>query len=61
MRSCYVSIPFGAGNEAPVGKMYGVDLGCLEGVSDEELSRIPITCVDGRNDRVAPPAHFAHP
>lgn len=42
--------PFGAGNETPVGKMYGVNIGCLEGVSEEELSKIPVTFVDGMND-----------
>jgi hypothetical protein len=51
---------FGVGNDTPIGKMYGVNIGCLEGVSDEEFSRIPITCVDGRNDRFEPPAHFSH-
>jgi hypothetical protein len=35
--------------------MYGVNLGCLEEVSDEELSRVPITYVDGRNDRFGAP------
>lgn len=34
-----------------VGKMYGVNIGCLEGVSEEELSRIPVTCVDGMHDQ----------
>src|SRR3954465_2707458 len=24
--------PFGVGNDTPIGKMYGVNLGCLEGV-----------------------------
>lgn len=42
---------FGVGNETPIGKMYGVNLGCLDDVGDEELSRVPITYVDGRNDR----------
>jgi len=42
--------PFGVGTETPVGKMYGVNIGCLEGVTEEELSRIPITYVDGMND-----------
>ena len=51
---------FGVGNETPIGNMYGVNLGCLEDVSDEELSRIPITYIDGRNDRLAPPAYFSH-
>ena len=43
--------PFGVGNETPVGKMYGVNIGCLEGVTEEQLSKIPITYVDGMNDR----------
>jgi hypothetical protein len=43
--------PFGVGNDTPVGKMYGVNIGCLEGVSEEELSRIPVTCVDGLHDQ----------
>jgi len=49
-RRCGVR-PFGVGNDTPIGKMYGVNLGCLDDVDDETLSRIPITCVDGRNDR----------
>jgi hypothetical protein len=53
--------PFGVGNETPMGKMYGVNIGCLEGVSEEELSRIPITYVDGMNDRWQhAPDHFSH-
>ena len=52
--------PFGVGNETPMGKMVGVNLGCLDEVSDEELSRVPITYIDGRDDRPAPPAFFAH-
>ena len=51
---------FGVGNDTPMGKMHGVNLGCLEGVSDEELSRIPITYVDGRNDRQGVPEFFGH-
>jgi len=51
---------FGVGTETPVGKMYGVNLGCLEGVSEEELSRIPITYVDGQHDRFTPPEYFSH-
>ena len=43
--------PFGVGNETPVGTMYGVNLGCLEGVGEEELSKIPVTYVDGLHDR----------
>ena len=51
---------FGVGNETPMGKMYGVNLGCLDDVSDEVLSQVPITYVDGRNDQFAPPTHFVH-
>ena len=51
---------FGVGNETPIGKMYGVNVGCLEDVSDEELSRVPITYVDGRNDRQDAPDFFNH-
>ncbi|TFZ05999.1 GFA family protein [Ramlibacter henchirensis] len=59
-RHCGVR-PFGIGNETPIGKMYGVNVGCLEGVSDEELSRLPITYVDGLNDRPdRAPEFFSH-
>jgi hypothetical protein len=51
---------FGVGNETPIGKMYGVNLGCLEGVSEEELSRVPVTYIDGRNDRMTTPRYFSH-
>ena len=52
---------FGVGNETPVGKMYGVNVMCLEGVSDEELARVPITYVDGINDRwQSAPEFFQH-
>lgn len=52
--------PFGIGNDTPIGKMYGVNIGCLEGITEEELSEIPITYVDGMNDRQEAPAHCAH-
>ena len=42
---------FGVGTETPIGKMYGVNLGCLSGVSEQELSQVPITYVDGLHDR----------
>ena len=52
---------FGVGTETPIGKMYGVNLGCLEDVTEEELSRLPITCVDGRHDGSrSPPEFFQH-
>lgn len=52
---------FGVGNETPIGKMYGVNIGCLEDLSEEELSRLPITYIDGLNDRWPnPPRFFSH-
>lgn len=51
---------FGVGNDTPIGKMVGVNLGCLDDVSDEELARVPIVCIDGRNDRMVAPEFFAH-
>ena len=59
-RHCGVR-PFGIGNDTPVGRMYGVKIGCLEGIAEEELARIPVTYVDGMNDRwQETPAHVAH-
>ena len=53
--------PFGIGTETPIGRMVGVNIGCLEGVSEEELARLPITYIDGLHDRwPEPPAHTAH-
>lgn len=52
--------PFGVGNDTPIGKMYGVNIGCLEGISEEDLSRIPITYVDSMNDRQEPPPCYTH-
>jgi hypothetical protein len=52
---------FGVGNETPIGKMYGVNLGCLEGITEEELSKLPITYIDGLNDRWQDaPEFFSH-
>ena len=52
---------FGIGTETPIGLMYGVNLGCLEDVSEEELSKLAITYVDGLNDRYPQaPQFFAH-
>jgi hypothetical protein len=58
-RCCGVR-PFGVGTETAIGKMYGVNIGCLAGVTEEELARIPITYVDGANDRLAPPEHSSY-
>ena len=58
-RCCGVR-PFGVGTETPVGVMYGVNIGCLEGLTEQQLAGIPITYIDGANDRFAAPEHIAH-
>ncbi|HYE41280.1 MAG TPA: GFA family protein [Ramlibacter sp.] len=58
-RTCGVR-PFGVGNDTPIGKMFGVNIGCLEGVSEEELSRIPIVYVDGLKGRMEAPEFTGH-
>jgi hypothetical protein len=57
--SCGVRV-FGVGNDTPIGKMIGVNLGCLEGVSEETLSRIPIVTIDGMHDRMETPEFTTH-
>lgn len=49
-RHCGIRV-FGVGNNTPIGKMYGVNIGCLDDVTEEELSAIPITYIDGMHDR----------
>jgi hypothetical protein len=52
---------FGIGNDTPIGKMHGINVGCLEGLTDADLAELPITYVDGRNDRwQTVPEHFEH-
>lgn len=51
---------FGIGNDTPIGRMVGVNLGCLEDVSEETLAQLPITYVDGMHDRLDAPAFVAH-
>jgi hypothetical protein len=58
-RHCGVR-PFGIGTDTPVGAMYGVNIGCLDDVSEATLAAIPITCVDGLHDRFEPPEYTAH-
>ena len=41
---------FGLGNSPEIGKIYGVNMMCLDDASDEELANAPITYVDGRHD-----------
>jgi hypothetical protein len=59
-RTCGVR-PFGIGNDTPIGRMYGINVGCLEDLDDEALSKLRITYVDGLHDRWAePPEHRLH-
>jgi hypothetical protein len=49
------------GTDTPIGRMIGVNVGCLEDLSDEALAAIPVTHVDGRHDRWGePPAVVSH-
>lgn len=53
--------PFGIGTETPIGKMYGVNLGCLSDVTEEELAGLKITYVDGMHDSWQnSPEFFSH-
>ena len=51
--------PFGIGTETPIGKMYGINLGCLAGVSEAELSRLAITYTDGLHNQWQNPPEFS--
>jgi len=51
---------FGVGNDTPIGKMYGVNIGCLDGISEKELSELRITYVDGMHDRFEQPDNWSH-
>jgi hypothetical protein len=52
---------FGIGNDTPIGKMFGVNVMCLEEVSEEALSELPITYIDGLHDNWQhAPTFFAH-
>jgi hypothetical protein len=52
---------FGVGNDTPIGKMYGVNIGCLEGIPEEQLAKLKITYIDGMRDRWSEaPQFFAH-
>ncbi len=53
--------PFGIGTETPIGRMYGVNLGCLSDVTEEELAGLTITYVDGMHDQwQTAPEFFSH-
>ncbi len=49
---------FGIGNAAGPDRVYGVNLGCLENVTPEELAAAPVVYVDGKNDRPHSPPHI---
>ena len=52
---------YGIGTDTPIGRMVGINVGCLDGLDDETLSRLAITRVDGAHDRWGePPAHGDH-
>ncbi|KAA0009969.1 GFA family protein [Billgrantia pellis] len=59
-KHCGVRV-FGVGSDTPIGKMYGVNIGCLEGISESELEKIPVVYVDGRHDRWdSGPEYYKH-
>lgn len=51
---------FGVGNDTPMGRMFGVNVGCLDAVTDADLAALKVTYVDGLHDRFAPPEHTQH-
>lgn len=54
-RHCGVR-PFGIGNTPDGERIYGINLGCLENASPEELAAAPIRYIDGKHDLHSDPA-----
>ncbi len=52
--------PFGIGHTPDGAKIYGVNLGCLENATAEELAAAPIVYIDGKHDRHAAPSVTSH-
>jgi len=46
---------FGIGNTPDGERIYGVNLGCLEGVTAEELAQAPVVYIDGKHDKHSTP------
>lgn len=51
---------FGVGNDTPMGKMYGVNVGCIDQLTDQDLSELKITYIDGLHDRFESPQYVGH-
>ena len=52
---------YGHGTATPMGEMYGVNVGCIDALTDAELAALPIVRTDGLHDRwQQPPAHASH-
>lgn len=51
---------FGVGNDTPMGKMYGINVGCIDQLTDQDLSELKITYVDGLHDRFESPQYIGH-
>jgi hypothetical protein len=51
----------GIGNDTPMGRIYGVNLGCLDALDDAALAELEIVYIDDLHDRMQPPAFTAHP
>ena len=48
--------PFGIGNTPDGARIYGVNIGCLDGLTPEELGALPIVYIDGMHDSQSAPA-----